>query len=146
MLITNERPAYRILSEKGFFGPDDHLYHEGDCIYFDGIPNEDFEPLNEPARKQMEDLFASLDAAARKAAEKAGREYSGRPKSLEAAIALSRQDARQVQLINGGPGVPLMGAKNKDAPKIEKIEEAETPQTGRKTGRGGSLSIGKPAA
>ena len=148
MLIPSDRPAYRILT--AFWGPDDHLYQEGDCIFFDGEPNEDMEPLNELARDRLNAFFDKLDNHARKLAEKAGKEYTGRPR-LEAALATARElanaEARQVQLVKDGPGVPLMGAKNKDVPAIGKLDASDTPETGRRgPGRprkdaGGALKI-----
>lgn len=143
MIVPSDRPAYRILAPNGFFGPDDHLYHEGECIVFDGEPNEEMEALNEPAKQRLESYFQKLEEHARLAAEKAGRPYTGRPKSLDQAIALAHQDARQVQLISGGPGVPLMGAKKEGAPKVERLDAAPTPETGRK-GRG-TLSLNSRA-
>jgi hypothetical protein len=135
MLIPSDRPAYRILSEAGFFGPDDHLYRAGDCIVFDDEPNEDMEPLNEPARTALEKFFDKLDAAARRKAEKAGLEYAGRPKSLDEKITLATADARRVQLINGDGGVPLMGGKKRGRPRIERMEPDPTPETGRTSGK-----------
>lgn len=142
---ATERPAYRVLAEAGFFGPDSHLYREGEKIYYDDEPNDQFEPLNEPARRRMRDFFDKLDAHARKAAEKAGREYTGRPRSLEDGINLARQDMRQVQLVQGGPGVPLMGGRPETAAHIERLEPDPVPDTGRRPpGRpkgSGKLSI-----
>ena len=139
-VISNERAEYRILAERGFFGPDDHLYAEGSEIYFEGEPNEDMEPLNEPARKALSKYFDKLEASARKIAERAGIEYAGRPKSLEDKIALASAESRQVQTVKGGEGVPLMGGTKPDAPAIGMIGASEVPdQRGRKSG--GALSI-----
>lgn len=137
MRIPDDRPAYRILDPNGFFGPNDHLYSEGDCIIFDDEPNENFEPLNALARERMSAYFDKLDELARKAAEKHGREYAGRARTLEDAVAIASQDARRVQLIDGDGGVPLMGAKKRGRPRIEHIEQAEVPQDG----RAGKLSV-----
>lgn len=138
-VVSNLKPAYRILNEKGFFGPDDHLYAEGSEIYYEGEPNEDMEPLNEPAQKAMEKYFDKLDALARKVAEKAGIEYAGRPRSLDDKIQLASAEARQVQLIKGGEGVPLMGGVKHDSPKIERIGASEVPE--QKAKSRGSLAI-----
>ena len=124
MIIDQTRPAYRILTPapKGFFGPDDNLYREGECIYFDGEPNEEMEPLNELAYKNMEKFLDKLDTLARAVAEKLGRPYVGRPRSLDGAYEL----ASAVQKAD----LPVMGVK-KDNTNIKKIEESEeTPQTG----------------
>ena len=129
MLIRNDKPAYRILTVEGFFGPNDHLYPEGEMIYFDGIPNEDMEPLNDLAREKMRAYLEALDAEAKRVAEKAGRAFVARPRTLDQAIAQASADARQVQLVQGGPGVPLMGAR-KDPGAVERIEPDPVPEQG----------------
>src|SRR4051812_46919107 len=91
-MTTTERPAYRILATHGFFGPDDNLYDEGECIYFDGEPNEEMEPLNEPAKANMTRYLDKLDNLGAVAAAKTGRHFQGRPRSLEGALMLVRQD------------------------------------------------------
>lgn len=111
ILIPTDRPAYRVLSDKGFFGPDCHLYEEGDCLVLDGEPNEEMEPLNELARKEMAKLFDKLDALGRAVAEKNGRAFAERPRDLEGAVAIATMDAKRVQLREGDGGVPLMGSK-----------------------------------
>ena len=154
MLIPSDRPAYRILSVEGFNGPDDHLYREGDCIIFDGVPNEEMEPLNEIARQRLAEYSAMLDEEARKVAAKFGRTFAARPRTLDGVIAQASADARQVQLITGGPGVPLMGGKHNTV-GIEKLVDDDVPETGsinpkRGPGRprkdGGALSLTKAAS
>lgn len=144
MLISQERPAYKILSEKGFFGPDDHLYVFGEQIYFDGEPNEDMEPLNGLAREAMEEHLTKLDELGRVAAEKAGRAYAGRARSLEAALAQATEDARRVQSISNPTGVPLMKSSKKEKNTgVEKIGAEVVPET---KGVKGKLSIKQSAA
>lgn len=111
IIIPSDRPAYRVLSEKGFFGPDCHLYEEGDCLVLDGEPNEEMEPLNELARAEMQKLFNKLDNLAREVAAKNGRAFTERPRDLEGAVAIATMDAKRVQLREGDGGVPLMGSK-----------------------------------
>lgn len=130
MTIANHRPAYRVLAPAGFFGPDDHLYAEGSIIYFDDDPNEEMEPMNDLARERQAAYFAHLDELGRKAAEKMGRVYAGRPKTLDDAIAIASQDKRRVQLVDGDGGVPLMGAKRRGRPRIERVDAEPAPETG----------------
>jgi hypothetical protein len=138
MLISNDRPAYRILATAGFYGPDDTLYPEGAAIYFEDEPNEDMEPLNQPAREAMTAYLDKLDRLGEIAAKAAGRAFVGRPRTLDGAIALAREDARRVQLVQGDGGVPLMGAHKRGPKRVEAIvADAETPQDGRR----GKLSI-----
>lgn len=138
MSIPSDRPVYRILATAGFFGPDDHLYEEGDIIVFLDEPNDEMEPMNDLAREKQHAYFDKLDALAKAAAEKAGRQYAGRARSLDEAIAIASQDARRVQLVRGDGGVPLMGAKHHGPARVEKIvDEAVTPPDGRR----GKLSL-----
>lgn len=111
-------------------------------LYYDGVPNMEFEPLNGAAKKSLEAYIDNLDRLGREAAEKAGRHYSGLPRTLDEAIHLASEDARRPQLVKDGPGRPIMGARN-DAQKqkVEAIvDQAEKPEDGRK-GRRGGLSI-----
>lgn len=130
--IEEDRPAYRILNEKGFFAPNCHLYLEGDAIYFDGEPNEDMEPLNEMAHVKLKELFVKLDGFAEEFAKANGKKYAGRVRSVEEHLANSSMNARAPQLIKGGAGVPIMGATPKNATSVQPIERPEVPQTGQK--------------
>lgn len=130
MSIDNTRPAYRILSPNGFYGPDDHLYVDGDEIYYDGEPNEEMEPLNDAANKRMASFIDKLDAAARDAAEKAGKAFVERPRNLDGGLALATAVARS--------DMSIMGVK-KDANVVERVNPAQTEETGTanpKRGRG----------
>lgn len=129
ILIPTDRPAYRILAEKGFFGPDCTLYEEGECLAYDDEPNEEMEPLNDLAREKMAALFNKLDDAARAVAAKNGRAFIERPKTLEGAVALATMDAKRVQLKEGDGGVPLMGSKvGRD--RAKRLTAEEVPETG----------------
>jgi hypothetical protein len=141
MLIREDRPAYRILATAGFFGPDDHLYSEGSVIYFEDEPNLEMEPMNGKAHETMNAYIDRLDALGRAAAEKAGRAYTGLPRSLDDAVRIASQDARRVQLVQGDGGVPLMGGRKNGPKTIEAIvDHAEAPEDGRR-GRSGKLSV-----
>lgn len=120
MNINNTQAAYRVLSSVGFFSDDDHLYQEGDEIYFDGVPNEELEPLNELAKQRLEAYLTVLDQKAREVAEKTGRPFVGRPRNLDGALTL----ATEVQRAN----MQIMGSKDKvtSTTRIEK----ETPEVG----------------
>lgn len=127
MTIDNTRAAYRILSPNGFFGPDDHLYMvdaDGNYpeIYFDGIPNEDMEPLNNLARARYVAEMERLDNLGREAAAKAGRAYSGRPRDLDGAIVVASAIAREDMKIQG---------IRKEVSSIETIIAETVPETGR---------------
>ncbi len=125
-LVDPTRPAYRILAASGFFGPDDHLYQEGDEIYFDGEPNEEMEPLNELARIRISEFIEKLEREARNIAEKIGRPFSGRPRNLDGGLMLATELQRS--------GVAVMGVRKEDT-SITKVTPENTPETGRR-GRG----------
>jgi len=96
-----ERPAYRVLDVAGFYGTDDTLHAEGAEIYYDGEPSIEMEPLNEPARLKMIALHDRLDEEGRKAAEKAGRPYTGRPRTLEGGLQLATAIQRAEMAVMG---------------------------------------------
>ena len=126
------RPAYRILSVAGFFGPDDVLHKEGEEIYYDGEPNEEMEPLNDAAKERMEQYLNRLDDLAREVAEKTGKMFSARPRNLDGGLAMATAVARSE--------VAIMGAKKTDT-GIERIKHSDeaAPHTGLdgvKRGRG----------
>jgi hypothetical protein len=122
-----DRPAYRILDVAGFFGPDDQLWPEGSEIYFDGEPNEEMEPLNAAAQAKMLAYLEKLDALGRAAAEKAGRPFVGRPRSLDGKLAL----ASAVQRAEMG----VLGVKDKTVNTIAPLTD-EAPETGLQERRG----------
>lgn len=140
--IPQDRPVYRILNVAGFYGPDSHLYKEGEIIAFRDEPNEDMEPMNQLAKEAMEKYLNKLDELARAVAKKNGRQFAGRPRTLDGVIAVASEDMRRVSLVKGDGGVPLMGVERTDT-GIEKIEVTETPQTsGRNQKNGkGTLSL-----
>lgn len=133
MSLNIERPAYRILATHGFYGPDDHLYNEGEEIFYDDEPNEEMEPLNESARVKLSGYLEKLDTLAKQAADKFGRPFLERPRTLDGAISMVTEDIRR--------SMSIMGSKAEKT-NIAKVEKDETPETG-KRGRGrpkGSLN------
>lgn len=130
IVVSSDRPAYRILSESGFYGPNDHLYKEGDTIYYDGEPNEDMEPLNSLAEKSLTEFFDKVDAGAREAATKFGRAYRPRVR-IQDRMRLATQAMRQLQLEPGGVGIPLMhGVDQGRVASVEQIAKKEVPIMG----------------
>lgn len=123
MTIDPNRPAWRVLAVSGFYGPDDHLYQLDDEIYFDGEPNEELEPLNEVAKLKMVNYLDKLEDLGRKAADKAGRAFAGRPRSLDGALELATAIARE--------SVPIMIAK-REVTSVGRISDGNerVPETG----------------
>ncbi len=120
-MLDNSRAAYRILSPNGFFGPDDHLYQEGEEIYFDGEPNEEMEALNELGQERLVQYLTKLDDLAREAAAKAGRVYVGRPRNLDGGLALATEVQRA--------SMSIMGAR-KETAVVERVDAQDVPETG----------------
>lgn len=121
--VESERARYRILTPapKGFFGPDDHLYMEGEEIYFDGTPNEEMEPLNELAETRLTEYLEELDRLGRATAEKLGRPFTGRARTLDGALQIATEVQRS--------GIAIMGVK-REVSSIERAERDKTPETG----------------
>lgn len=144
VVLTNDRPAYKILGEKGFFGPDDHLYVFGEMIYFDDEPNMDMEPLNPMARERMKDYLSKLDDLGRAAAKHFGRPYQGLATNLDEAVAQSSEDYRRVQSVGNPNGVAVMKSDKRSKNNgIQRVAADETPETGANRPVG-KLSIKKP--
>ena len=120
-MAINERAEYRVLDPAGFYGDDDHLWPEGAEIFFDGTPNEQMEPLNEVAHRRLTAYLSKLDDDAREQAQKAGKIFVGRPRTLDGAIALATQRAKEE--------MGIMGNKNKVV-TTEAVERAPTPEMG----------------
>lgn len=143
LIITNDKPAYRVLAERGLFA-DDTLWPAGSVIYFEDEPNEEMEPLNEKAREALKVYLIKLDDLAEEVAKKTGKRFMGRARTLDEALDNAREDAKRVSLVQDGKdgGVPIMGAKRRGRPRISKVGTEETPETG---GREPKKSVGSIA-
>lgn len=119
MAISETTPTYRQLNAKGFFCPEGYLIEEGEAFEFDGTPNEDMEPLNDPARKKLMSYLKVLDAEAKLYAEKHNRQFISRLKNLDEMIFEASADARRLELRKGDGGIPLMGGKGEG--KVRKV-------------------------
>lgn len=126
--IPQDRPVYKILDEKGFYGPDDTLHPEGSIIVLHDVPNENMEPMNDMARERMEAYLDELEESARKVAEQNGRHFSGRPRSKEEMLNFASEDARRLQSVQNPNGVRVMGAKMDVSNRIEPVGPKETPE------------------
>lgn len=135
-MLNTERPAYRVLDPSGFYGDDDHLYPEGDEIYFDGEPNEQMEPLNAAASERLLKYLTTLDDLAKQKAEKLGQPFVGRPRSLDGAIAIATKEMRDQ--------VSIMGARGRDT-QVEKFTASAVPETGREVQAQIKRGRGRPA-
>lgn len=136
-MLNTERPAYRVLDPAGFYGDDDHLYPEGDEIYFDGEPNEMMEPLNASASEKLLRYLTTLDDLAKAKAEKLGQPFVGRPRTLDGAIMVATKEMRDQ--------VSIMGAKGRET-QVERFTSEGVPETGREAQAAiGKRGRGRPA-
>lgn len=138
-VIRNDRAAYRILDVNGFYGDDDNLYKQDEVIYWDGEPNEEMEPMNEMARVRLVAYLEKLDNLGRLAAEKAGKPFVSRPRTLDGAIEIATSLERS--------NMPVMGGRKDEARTIQRVDQDAVAETGsinpQKRGRGrpkGSLA------
>lgn len=138
-VIPQDRPVYRILAEKGFFGPDDTLHPEGEVIVLWDTPNEDMEPMNQMATDIFEKYIDTLEESAKLVAESNGRYFSGRSRNKEDLIANASADARRVQIIQNGPGTPIMGARKDSDTRIQKVGPQEIPEVGAAKAKRGKI-------
>lgn len=120
IVIPSDVPVYRIKEGK-FFGPNDHLFQEGEIIEFSGEPNLEMEPLNELARGKMREFLALLDDEGRKAAEKAGKAYHGYLNAFENSIHLAKQEGKSVRSLTAKEMTPVLGVR-KDNSTAKKLE------------------------
>lgn len=121
MAISETIPTYRQLNPKGFFCPEGYLIEEGEAFEFDGTPNEDMEPLNEPAKKRLIAYLKVLEEEAKKVAAKNGRAYMGRLKNLDEMVFEASADARRLELRKGDGGIPLMSRDHKNMGNTKKV-------------------------
>lgn len=131
IVISEDRPAYRITSQAGFFGPDDTLYPEGAMIYWDKEPSVEMEPLNSKARTNYKKLTEKLNKLGAQAAAKLGKGYSGYQSAHENAIELERLNEKQVQVIGSAREKKPLGNTRQGLGSVQQITAgSETPMTG----------------
>lgn len=142
LIIPQDRPVYEAINSCYF---EDELLPAGTVFAWDEKPNQEMRPLNSLAAENMKAYLTELDDLGRKAAEKAGRHYVSLADAHENAILMAKQDAKKVQVLNGKSQTPLMGAKKRGRPALEKITvEAGAPLMGSKNPKL-SLDAGKDA-
>ena len=128
MAISETVPTYRQLNPKGFFCPAGYLIDENEAFEFDGTPNEDMEPLNEPARQKLLAYLKHLDQEAMKVAQKFGRSFQVRARSLDQMVFEASSDARRLELRKGDGGIPLMSAQHKGDGFVRKVVLDQAPR------------------
>jgi hypothetical protein len=113
--FVGEAPRY-LVNDPGVV-LDDTLWPGGTTIDYIGVPNMSMVPLNDPAKRAMEDLIARLENGARKVAARNGREFLGlhnlgdRNQLLDLAMADAKNQADSAPIIRTPEptqGVPAM--------------------------------------
>jgi hypothetical protein len=123
--IPQDRPVFRILDEKGFFGPDDTLYSAGALVVLYDEPSVDMEPLNDLAQTAFNTMLDKLEAGAREVAKKSGKMFIGTPRTKEEMINGASDAARS--------SASIMGEKKTSKSvkhRIDAVEPGATPEMG----------------
>lgn len=126
IVIPTDVPVYRIREGK-FFGPNDHLFQEGEIIEFHGEPNLEMEPLNELARAKVRDFLAKLDDEGRKAAAKIGKAYHGYLEAFENSHLLAKQEGKSVRSLSAKEMTPVLGRPKQDTTARKLEADASAP-------------------
>ncbi len=117
--LGNDRPAYRILKECYL---DDRMCFPDELVYWDEEPNKEMEPLNDLAKAATKAFFDDREVLAKAASLKKGTRYIPLRRPVEEERELNNAESRRVEIIKGDGGVPVMGARKRGRPKIERIE------------------------
>lgn len=131
VIIPQHVPVYRVLDDKGFFGPNDTLFPRDSIISYVDEPNPEMEPLNSLAEEAMKKYLGRLDKEGRKVAQRNGTAFTSLADAFEQARTMAQQESKTVHLIGGAAEmVPLMAGKKKDN-KVSRIElESQPPVLG----------------
>ena len=116
--IPQDVAVYRILKPCYL---DDAYVIGGDIVSWDREPNKEMEPLNDLAREATNAFFDKLDACGKEASAKNGMKYIPMRRPVEEEIAMTNSANRRVEIIKGDGGVPIMGAKKRGRPALQKL-------------------------
>lgn len=116
--IPQDVAVYRILKPCYL---DDCYCIQGDIVSWDREPNKEMEPLNDMAKVMTSEFFDKLDALGTAASAKNGMKYVPMRRPVEEDIAMNTAASRRVEIIKGDGGVPIMGAKKRGRPAVQKL-------------------------
>lgn len=120
-VIPQDRPCYRILEGKGVF-LDDVMFFPGDIVTWTEEPNKEMEPLNDLAKEATNKFFDDREELARAFSASKGNRYIPLRRPIEEEREMNTAEARRVELVKGDGGIPVMGARKRGRPKVEKLD------------------------
>lgn len=116
--IPQDVAVYRILKACYL---DDCYCVQGDIVSWDREPNKEMEPLNDMAKVMTSEFFDKLDSLGKEASAKNGMKYVPLRRPVEEDKAMNTSASRRVEIIKGDGGVPIMGAKKRGRPAVQKL-------------------------
>jgi len=132
-VIPQNKPVYRVLDEKGFFGPDDTLHPEGEIIVLHDEPNINMEPMNDLAKDRLRIVMKKLNESSKHVADANGRYFAPQTQSVDDMLSNATEDARRIKSLSNPDGVAIMGAKLDSSKRIESAFPEEVPESGAKS-------------
>lgn len=116
--IPQDVPVYRVLKPCYL---DDCYCVQGDIVSWDREPNKEMEPLNDMAKVMTSEFFDKLDELGKEASAKNGMKYVPLRRPVEEDKAMNSAANRRVEIIKGDGGVPIMGARKRGRPAVQKL-------------------------
>lgn len=138
-VFNGEAPRYK-LNEPGYY--DDNLFPEGSEIEFIGTPNFSMVPLNEPARRAMEEFIEYQTECQRERDMTNGRQFAGLITDKGVMIANGMVEARRAAR-EMGPQARMPEDKS-SVPPMPHTEEARAANLKRGRGRPKKVLASKP--
>ena len=123
--VRQDRAAYRILTPCFL---EDTMYFEGQMVYWDEEPNSEMEPLNDLARKASKKFFDERDELGKLASASKNRLYVNLQRPFTDDPEKNTLQNRRPELKRGDGGVPVMGARKRGRPKVERINTDAPPE------------------
>lgn len=132
--INPDIPAYVIIEKRGFFDDNDHLWSKGEMIYWEGVPNPGFEPLNELAEEKLREYFTMLDQKADEVCKLKGTGHASLVNAYEAKRRIQELDKKWERSVDIEEDLPIMRAKHLGKKMARSINDTRglTPMMGHK--------------
>lgn len=130
MAIDQSIPAYRILEKQGFHDGV-QLWQQGAAVYWEGVPNDKMEPLNEMASLKLGAYLDEMDKYDEAVAKAKGARWVPKARPQLGAFAQMRPE-----IVHGDGGIPIMGKRTAKGarPVVENVEAPLSPQQAARKG------------